>query len=146
EDISEAYKETSKVLVANDAKNVLVVDDSSIARSQIKKVLEAMGFDVILACNGQEGLDALHAIASKENGLAQLALVVSDIEMPVVDGYTLTAEIKKAAQFNSVKVLLHSSLSGNFNTALAERVGADAFIPKFNSNELSSAVINLIKK
>ncbi|MGL5290973.1 MAG: chemotaxis protein, partial [Vibrionaceae bacterium] len=46
EDISEAYKETSKVLVANDAKNVLVVDDSSIARSQIKKVLEAMGFDV----------------------------------------------------------------------------------------------------
>ncbi|MGL4826169.1 MAG: chemotaxis protein [Vibrionaceae bacterium] len=146
DDASGTYKDISALFAGNNARQVLVVDDSSIARNQIKKVLESMGFHVILACNGKEGLAALHAMASNENGLAELALVVSDIEMPEIDGYTLTAEIKKTPEFKDVKVLLHSSLSGNFNMALAERVGADAFIPKFNSQELSSAVVDLMKK
>lgn len=146
DDASGTYKDISALLVGNNARQVLVVDDSSIARHQIKKVLESMGFYVILASNGKEGLTALHAMASNENGLAELTLVVSDIEMPEIDGYTFTAEIKKTPEFKDVKVLLHSSLSGNFNMALAERVGADAFIPKFNPQELSLAVVDLMKK
>ncbi|MGL5250565.1 MAG: chemotaxis protein, partial [Enterovibrio sp.] len=68
---SGTYKDISALFAGNNARQVLVVDDSSIARNQIKKVLESMGFHVILACNGKEGLAALHAIASNENGLAE---------------------------------------------------------------------------
>lgn len=70
----------------------------------------------------------------------QLALVISDIEMPEMDGYTLTAEIRNDPALKDMHVILHTSLSGVFNQAMVERVGANAFIPKFNPDELGAAV------
>ena len=72
----------------------------------------------------------------------QLALVISDIEMPEMDGYTLTAAIRNDPTLKDLHVILHTSLSGVFNQAMVERVGANAFIPKFNPDELGRAVKN----
>ena len=66
--------------------------------------------------------------------------------MPEMDGYTLTSEIKRDPQLQGLFVLLHSSLSGVFNEAMVEVVGADAFIPKFNPDELSFAVVEALRK
>jgi two-component system chemotaxis response regulator CheV len=60
--------------------------------------------------------------------------------MPEMDGYTLTAEIKADPRMASLHVILHTSLSGVFNQAMVEKVGADDFIAKFNPDELAMAV------
>ncbi len=121
---------------------VLVVDDSSTARSLITRTLDQIGFSSITAKSGKEGLDILQKMAGEGQPMAnRLALVISDIEMPEMDGYTLTAEIKKDDRLKGLHVILHSSMSGGFNDALAQKVGADCFLPKFNPDELARVVL-----
>lgn len=67
-------------------------------------------------------------------------MLISDVEMPEMDGYTLTAEIKADPKLSPLHVILHTSLSGVFNQAMIEKVGADDFIAKFNPDELATAV------
>ncbi|KXF81280.1 chemotaxis protein CheV [Enterovibrio coralii] len=124
---------------------VLVADDSSVARRQVKRAVETIGYDVILAHDGRDALNKLQEMAAEGDIYDRLALVISDIEMPEMDGYTLTTEIKKDANLKDLHVVLHSSLSGVFNEAMVQRVGADAFIPKFDPDELSAAVIQAVK-
>ncbi|WP_394210754.1 chemotaxis protein CheV [Enterovibrio calviensis] len=124
---------------------VLVADDSSVARRQVKRAVETIGYEVLLAHDGRDALNKLQEMAKEGNVYEKLALVISDIEMPEMDGYTLTTEIKKDASLKDLHVVLHSSLSGVFNEAMVKRVGADAFIPKFDPDELSAAVINAVK-
>lgn len=124
---------------------VLVADDSSVARRQVKRAVETIGYEVILASDGREALNKLKEISEKGNINDEIALIVSDIEMPEMDGYTLTTEIKKDPKLKDLHVVLHSSLSGVFNEAMVKRVGADAFIPKFDPDELSAAVIEAVK-
>jgi two-component system chemotaxis response regulator CheV len=73
-------------------------------------------------------------------------LVISDIEMPRMDGYTLTARIRANDRLKGLRVLLHSSLSGEFNTDMVKRAGADAFLSKFNPDELAEAVLDQTRK
>ncbi|MDD1783297.1 chemotaxis protein CheV [Enterovibrio sp. ZSDZ35] len=124
---------------------VLVADDSSVARRQVKRAVETIGYDVILAYDGRDALNKLQEMVAEGDIYDRLALVISDIEMPEMDGYTLTTEIKKDANLKDLHVVLHSSLSGVFNEAMVQRVGADAFIPKFDPDELSAAVIQAVK-
>ncbi len=124
---------------------VLVADDSSVARKQVKRAVETIGYEVILANDGREALNLLHKMAEEGDVTDQLALIISDIEMPEMDGYTLTTEIKRDPALKNLHVVLHSSLSGVFNEAMVERVGADAFIAKFDPDELSAAVIRAVK-
>lgn len=130
---------------SNAPTKVLVADDSSVARRQVKRAVETIGYEVLLANDGQDALNQLKAMAKEGSIYEQLALVISDIEMPEMDGYTLTTEIKKDANLKDLHVVLHSSLSGVFNEAMVKRVGADAFIPKFDPDELSGAVIQAVK-
>lgn len=128
-------------------KHVLVVDDSSVARNQIKRVLESVGIETTLAKDGQEGLEQLTQWADEGVDLDQtLGLVISDIEMPRMDGYTLTTKIRQDPRLQNVFVLLHTSLSGVFNNSMIEKVGADHFIPKFKPNELAKSVLNVINR
>lgn len=116
---------------------ILVVDDSMVARNQIKKTFDQISVNCVLANNGQEALDMLKDWAQNQpEKLAELSMVISDIEMPMMDGYTLTTEIKKEPALKHLYVMLHSSLSGVFNQAMVKKVGADYFVPKFDANDL----------
>ncbi|MGF1680432.1 chemotaxis protein CheV [Photobacterium minamisatsumaniensis] len=121
-------------------RRVLVADDSSVARKQIQRAIEAIGCECVLVQDGKEAIEKLREMAKESSIYEQLALVISDIEMPEMDGYTLTAEIRNDPQLKDLHVILHTSLSGVFNQAMVERVGANAFIPKFNPDELGAAV------
>ncbi len=74
-----------------------------------------------------------------------IAMLISDIKMPEMDGYSLTVEIRKDPRLKHLKVLLHSSMSGDFNTSMADKVGADKFIPKFSSDDLARSTQELIE-
>ena len=121
---------------------VLVVDDSAVARNQVKRALTSVGIKVELVNDGKLALNWLQAKAAELEGNieALVPIVISDIEMPEMDGYTLTAEIKADPDLQSIHVVLHSSLSGIFNQAMVKKVGADQFIAKFHPDELVSAV------
>lgn len=125
---------------------LLVVDDSSTARSMIQRTLEQIGFSCILANSGREGLTLLQQMADEGTPMIdRISLVISDIEMPEMDGYTLTAEIKKDPRLAGLCVVLHSSMSGGFNDSLAKKVGADLFLPKFHPDELARVVLENLK-
>ncbi len=122
---------------------ILVVDDSTVARGQIQRTLEDVGVQVVVKRNGREALEQLREWEQQEpSGLADLAMVVSDIEMPSMDGYTLTRSIREDPRLAHLHVLLHSSLSGVFNSEMVRQVGADDFLAKFHAGELAERVQN----
>ncbi len=85
-------------------------------------------------------------MASEGSIYDQISLVISDIEMPEMDGYTLTAEVRRHPDLKDLHIILHTSLSGVFNQAMVERVGANEFIAKFNPDELGAAVKAAVSK
>ncbi|NQD38074.1 chemotaxis protein CheV [Permianibacter sp. IMCC34836] len=120
---------------------VLIADDSVVARNQIKKTVEQLGYRCVMAKDGAEALQILKDTAAKGLSIAnEFVMMISDIEMPEMDGYTLTAEVRGDPALKDLYILLHTSLSGVFNRAMVAKVGADDFIPKFNPDELASAV------
>lgn len=121
-------------------RRILVVDDSSVARNQVKRTLDQLGFESTLARNGREALDVLKKWADEGEVQEQICMVISDVEMPEMDGYTLTTEIRRDPRLQKLFVLLHTSLSGVFNNAMVQKVGADKFIAKFDPDELAVGV------
>jgi len=121
---------------------ILIADDSAVARNQVKRALEGLGVSMHLVNNGQEALSYLQDVAKtcNESVTEKVGLLISDIEMPEMDGYTLTAEIKLDAKLKRLHVILHTSLSGVFNQQMVQKVGADDFIAKFNPDELAESV------
>jgi two-component system chemotaxis response regulator CheV len=126
---------------------IMIADDSTVARNQVRRALEPFGIKMVLAKNGQDALDQLKGIdeGCNNNISEKVALLISDIEMPEMDGYTLTAEIKSNERMRQMPVILHTSLSGVFNNAMVEKVGAEDFIPKFHPDELATAVKKWLK-
>lgn len=124
-------------------RRVLVVDDSLVARTQLSDLFRKLDLECLVAKDGSEGLDMLRSMAMGP-AAEQVSLVVSDIEMPSMDGYALTRAIREDAQLRGLRVLLHSSLSGVFNEAMVARVGADRFIAKFQPEVLANAVLELL--
>lgn len=122
---------------------ILVVDDSSVARNQITRTLEQMGMQPIVGKNGREGLQLLKDMLGSEE---LVDAVISDVEMPEMDGYTLTQEIRNNEQLRHLPVLLHTSLSGVFNDAMIKKVGADKFVPKFEAEVLAKEVTSLLQE
>jgi two-component system chemotaxis response regulator CheV len=125
--------------------HILVADDSSVARKQVERSMEQIGIDATIVRNGKEALDQLKSWADEGIDVNKhISMLVSDIEMPVMDGYTLTTEIRKDPRIASIKILLHSSMSGEFNNNMVEKVGADKFIPKFSPDDLANTVQKLV--
>lgn len=125
---------------------VLIVDDSRTARTQVQQVLSQLGVDAIPLADGRQALTYLQRLAASGVAVSKkLAMVISDIEMPDMDGYTLTTEIRRDPQLADLYVLLHTSLSGIFNNAMIERVGANRFVPKYSPNDLANAVIERLR-
>jgi two-component system chemotaxis response regulator CheV len=121
---------------------ILVVDDSSMAHKQITITLDEIGIGYIRAWNGEEALELLTKLAEKENVNIhnELLMIIADIEMPKMDGYTLTTKIKEHPILQQLYVVLHTSLSGIFNKSMVQKVGANAFLTKFSPVELKISI------
>ena len=128
---------------------VLVADDSSVARNQIKRTLEKLGIECVLAHDGKQALDQLHKWVEDDVDIPlneRLFMVISDIEMPEMDGYTFTTEVRKDPRLDKLHILLHTSLSGVFNNAMVEKVGANDFIAKFQPDVLAKTVLGRLSQ
>lgn len=123
--------------------HVLVADDSSVARKQIKRVLDELGVEITLCIDGKDAWRQLKVWQEEGKNLKEwLPLIISDVEMPEMDGYALTAAIRKDPELADLHIILHTSLSGVFNQAMVEKVGADQFLAKFEPDELTKVVQN----
>ncbi len=128
---------------------LLVADDSGLARSLIASGLDAMGAPFVMTKSGQEAWDTLQNIArdaAREGKTVRdkIALVLTDLEMPEMDGFTLTRKIKSEPAFQSIPVVIHSSLSGSANEDHVRRVGANGYVAKFEANELAQAIVSAL--
>lgn len=120
---------------------VFFADDSAVARKEITMVLDKIGVKHLMATNGREAWERLQVLANgaEQNGIPlkdSLSLILSDIEMPKMDGYVLTKNIKADKRFEGIPVIMHSSLSGDANRDMGSNAGADGYIPKFSAEEL----------
>lgn len=121
--------------------SVLVADDSSVARKQIRRCVEQMGLQVHTVNDGRAALTHLRELVEAgEDITKKYVMLISDIEMPEMDGYTLTANIREDPRLSGLHILLHTSLSGVFNQAMVKRVGANDFLPKFKPEVLAQKV------
>ncbi|TXH93699.1 MAG: chemotaxis signal transduction protein CheV [Pseudomonas sp.] len=127
-------------------KRVLICDDSSVARKQVSRCLESVGVEVVALNDGRQAFDYLRKMVEEGKSPAEeFLMLISDIEMPEMDGYTLTAEIRSDPRMQNMHVILHTSLSGVFNQAMVKKVGADDFLAKFRPDELASRVVERIR-
>lgn len=130
---------------------ILAADDSLIARTMIEQGLEAMGLPFIMCKTGKEAWDQLQAISDKAEAEGKtvhdrIALVLTDLEMPEMDGFTLTRNIKQDPRFNAIPVVIHSSLTGSANETHVKNVGADAYVAKFVAEDLANALRKALSK
>jgi len=125
---------------------VLVVDDSMVARNQMKRVIDEVGIEAVMAKDGAEALGMLQQWAQEGRVSDWLAMVISDIEMPKMDGYSLVTAIREDRKLSGLYVILHSSLSGVFNESMVKKVGADHFLAKFVPDELAARVTERLKQ
>jgi two-component system chemotaxis response regulator CheV len=122
-------------------REVLLVDDSPTGIAQLKDTLSQLDLTLHVATDGLRGLKQLQAWADEDPNIAQrLLMVITDAEMPEMDGYRLTSEIRKDPRLRDLYVVLHTSLSGNFNKAMVEKVGCDGFLSKFQPDQLVEVV------
>lgn len=132
--------------LCTDGQHILVVDDSSVARNQVKRVLDQLNVSCTLAKDGIDALEKIRGWLDEGKNLSQyLAMVISDVEMPRMDGYTLTTKIRKDPAMSNLHVVLHTSLSGVFNQAMIEKVGANRFLAKYEPDELALLVQTRLK-
>ncbi|MCG9578290.1 chemotaxis protein CheV [Vibrio tubiashii] len=118
-------------------RNVLIVDDSSTARSQVKGTLSQLGLNIIECRDGLEALNLLKSWSDEgKNVVEELLLMITDAEMPEMDGYKLTHEVRSDPRMKDLYITLNTSLSGSFNEAMVEKVGCDRFISKFQPDLL----------
>ena len=128
---------------------VLYADDSSVARNQIERTLTALGARGIACVNGRMAWEELTKMASAAESAGRKAkqlvrVILTDIEMPEMDGYILTKKIKSDPRFEGIPVLMHSSLSGMSNQQLGLSVGVDEYVPKFEPQRLSATLRRLL--
>lgn len=120
---------------------VFFADDSTIARKEITKVLEGMGVKYQQATNGLEAWEKLQNLAQRvpNDGSAlkdQISVILTDAEMPEMDGYVLAKNIKSDRRFDGIPVVMHSSLSSEANRAMGQSVGVDTYVAKFDPHIL----------
>lgn len=123
----------------------IVAEDSKVARSMLEQGLKGMGIPAIMHATGLEAWEKIKAIAAdaKASGTPitdKIGLVLTDIEMPEMDGFTLTRNIKTEPTLKHIPVVIHSSLSGSANEDHVRKVGANGYVAKFDVVELSAVI------
>ncbi|OQA32990.1 MAG: Chemotaxis protein CheV [Betaproteobacteria bacterium ADurb.Bin341] len=124
---------------------VYFCDDSVVARRQIERTLDAMHVKYVGSPNGRAMWDELRKTAAYAESVNQpvtkfISLILTDIEMPEMDGYILTKSVKADQRFNGIPIIMHSSLSGMSNQKLGLSVGVDEYVPKFEPQRLAETL------
>ncbi|GAA3920578.1 chemotaxis protein CheV [Litoribacillus peritrichatus] len=125
---------------------ILLVDDSTVAIAQATDTLEKIGIKVTSRSDGLQALRHLQELVS--SGVSppeKYLMMITDAEMPSMDGYRLTTEIRNDPKLKDLYIILHTSLSGGFNKAMVQKVGCDDFLSKFQPDLLADAVQQRIK-
>ncbi|PIE43333.1 MAG: chemotaxis protein CheW [Gammaproteobacteria bacterium] len=144
--VSEEIREKSEKIDPQ-AQKILIVDDSVVARKQIQNCIQAVGLETVCKNNGIQAYEYLRGLVdSGEKIENHILLMISDVEMPEMDGYTLTTKCKSDPDLSELFIMLHTSLSGVFNRAMVEKVGADDFMAKFSPDELAERVMYVIEQ
>jgi len=137
--------------IGKEGLTILYADDSSVARGQIEKTLNVLGIRGLAAMNGRQAWDELQKIANYADAANRpvrdfVQLVLTDVEMPEMDGYILTKSIKSDPRFVGMPVIMHSSLSSMSNQQLGRSVGVDEYVPKFEPQRLAETLGRLLLK
>ncbi|MCO6059379.1 chemotaxis protein CheV [Pseudomonas sp. MOB-449] len=128
-------------------REVLLVDDSTVALTQLRETLSQLGMRMHVASDGLKALRMLKAWADSGEDMAEkLLMIFTDAEMPEMDGYRLTTEIRNDPRLRDLYVVLHTSLSGSFNEAMVKKVGCDNFLSKFQPDKLVDVVLDRLKR
>jgi two-component system, chemotaxis family, chemotaxis protein CheV len=130
--------------------NVLFVDDSPLARREITNVLDKLGVRYQQATNGREAWEKLQAMASQAQAEGiwlgeRVRLILTDAEMPEMDGYVLARNIKEDRRFASIPVVMHTSLSSQANGVVGRSMGVDAYVAKFEPITLAATLRPLLR-
>ncbi len=131
--------------------SIFFVDDSVVARRKITEVLDKLGVKHKHATNGAEAWTRLQAIAAHAIQMGkpirdEIRVIMVDAEMPEMDGYVLTKNIKGDARFSGVPVIMHSSLSSEANRAMGKAVGVDGYVAKFDAEVLADTLRPLLER
>ncbi|MCD6432918.1 MAG: chemotaxis protein CheV [Sulfurimonas sp.] len=125
----------------------MVLDDSATARKIVKEALEKMGFHVVEAIDGKEGLEKLDDLYKMydENIANQLKIIVSDVEMPRMDGFHFAAKVKEDNRFNNIPIVFNSSISDHFSESRGREAGAEAYLVKFEASSFYEEVSRVVR-
>lgn len=134
-----------EVIEAELDRAMFFADDSAVARKEIVMVLDKLGVKYQQATNGHEAWDKLQSLAARaqQDGQRlrdQISLILTDAEMPEMDGYVLAKHIKADQRFEGIPVIMHSSLSSEANRAMGHSVGVDAYVAKFDPAVLAETL------
>jgi two-component system chemotaxis response regulator CheV len=132
-------------------RTIFFCDDSAIARKQIEKTLNAMGVGYHVANNGRQAWDGLLKLAEQADAAHLpvshfIQVILTDVEMPEMDGYILTKNVKSDPRFTGIPVIMHSSLSGMSNQQLGRSVGVDEYVSKFEPQRLSETLARILEQ
>jgi len=139
--------ETGNKEIENFSGLALVLDDSPTARKIVKEALIKMGFDVIEAMDGEEGLKKLNELhSSYGDDLANhLKIIISDIEMPKMDGFHFAANVKEDGRFNNIPIVFNSSISHHFSEGRGLEAGGEAYLVKFQASLFYDEVSRVVR-
>ena len=136
-----AEKLSDPLLEKAKGREVLLVDDSNVALTQLKETMAQLQIRTHVASDGLKALKMLQLWADSGVDMQEkLLMVITDAEMPEMDGYRLTTEIRSDPRLKDLYVVLHTSLSGSFNEAMVKKVGCDNFLSKFQPDKLVDMV------
>jgi len=132
-------------------RTIFFADDSSVARNQISRTLDAMSIRYMSANNGRQAWEELQRIATQADTAhvpvsSYIQLILTDVEMPEMDGYVLTKHVKSDPRFAGIPVIMHSSLSSDANQQLGRSVGVDEYVPKFEPHKLAATLTRLLSE
>ena len=125
----------------------MVLDDSSTARKIVKEALEKMGFDVVEAMDGEEGLQKLNDLYNVygKDISSKLKIIISDVEMPRMDGFRFAAKFREDGRFEGIPIVFNSSISDHFSELRGVEAGGEAYLVKFKASVFYDEVARVIR-
>lgn len=125
----------------------LILDDSSTARKIVKDAIVKMGFDVIEATDGRDGLDRLDELYELygDNLSKNLKIIISDVEMPRMDGFHFAANVKDDSRFDDIPIVFNSSISDHFSEIRGKEAGGEGYLVKFQASSFYEEVARVVR-